>query len=295
VKHVTTTRSISIFGLLLSGSLYVFDIVVRNNFGAFVVFISLTFDDGNEMHYTVFYPILEKYGLRATFYVITSTINMRGKLSEEQIKDLYNHGNEIGSHTHTHPHLPKLPDDELQWELTKSKYILKTFKVETFAYPYGEFDDRVIKYVRKYYTSARAYHYGFSNFRLNTLNHRYRLKGINFEYCTLLNSSLSKFEYLIKSIIKNVEKKGWIILVFHGPSKLTLDNISWFIKNKRRDIFSTSLLSEIADRFVKPITDQRAYFQKFDLLCYHLSASPINVLPISEVIKTLRNHVKNRS
>lgn len=52
--------------------------------------VVLTFDDGKESFYTTVVPILEKYQLKATVFIIQSTINVFGYLTEEQVIDLKN-------------------------------------------------------------------------------------------------------------------------------------------------------------------------------------------------------------
>lgn len=52
--------------------------------------VVLTFDDGKESFYTTVMPILEKYQLKATVFVIQSAINVPGYLTEEQVLDLKN-------------------------------------------------------------------------------------------------------------------------------------------------------------------------------------------------------------
>jgi peptidoglycan/xylan/chitin deacetylase (PgdA/CDA1 family) len=55
-------------------------------------------------------------------------------------------GVEIGSHTVSHPHLPRLSDAELKRELSESKAELEDelgAPCRHLAYPYGEEDDRV--------------------------------------------------------------------------------------------------------------------------------------------------------
>jgi len=53
------------------------------------------------------------------------------------------YGFELGWHTWNHPDLTKLDDEELYEE------VLPPFPMESFAYPYGKFDDRVIQAVRE--------------------------------------------------------------------------------------------------------------------------------------------------
>jgi peptidoglycan/xylan/chitin deacetylase (PgdA/CDA1 family) len=53
---------------------------------------------------------------------------------------------EIGSHTRTHAHLPRLSDDELRSELRESKAAIEDRlgrEARFLAYPFGEEDDRV--------------------------------------------------------------------------------------------------------------------------------------------------------
>ena len=67
-----------------------------------------------------------------------------------QIKELDAIGVEIGSHSLTHRHLPALDDINLKQELSVSKQVLEDKlgkAVTSFAYPYGEYNQRVIKAV----------------------------------------------------------------------------------------------------------------------------------------------------
>lgn len=65
--------------------------------------ITLTFDDGGVSFYTIIAPILEKYGLRGRFYIATDMIGCEGFLTEIQIRELYQRGHVIGSHSSSHP------------------------------------------------------------------------------------------------------------------------------------------------------------------------------------------------
>ena len=71
-------------------------------------------------------------------------------MSWSQIRELDSVGVEIGSHTLTHPHLTRLGEKELKEELTTSRKILEDRlgkSVTSFAYPYGEYDKRVVEAV----------------------------------------------------------------------------------------------------------------------------------------------------
>lgn len=67
-------------------------------------------------------------------------------LKSEDIKSLSLNNVEIGSHTHTHSFLTKIPADQIKFELNHSKQILENIiekKVEVLAYPNGQFNTEV--------------------------------------------------------------------------------------------------------------------------------------------------------
>lgn len=70
----------------------------------------------------------------------------REALTEEQILDAIGQGKvSIGSHTMSHPILPKCNHDKAKYEIEKSKILLEdTFKtpIKSFAYPNGSYTER---------------------------------------------------------------------------------------------------------------------------------------------------------
>ncbi|MCX7835649.1 MAG: polysaccharide deacetylase family protein [bacterium] len=62
--------------------------------------IVITFDDGTDDNYTAA-SILEEFGMKGTFFVIGNRINQKGFLTAQQIKELYQRGHSIGTHTFT--------------------------------------------------------------------------------------------------------------------------------------------------------------------------------------------------
>lgn len=105
--------------------------------------------------------LLEKYGLRGTFYIIVDAVGKEGHLTWEQIKELDKRGHTIGSHTVTHPSdLKLLYDQDLHYEIQNSKDMLEMVlghNISEFCYPRGRFDDRVKSFViRSGYVRARG-------------------------------------------------------------------------------------------------------------------------------------------
>lgn len=119
----------------------------------------LSFDDGYEDFYTDVFPLLKKYHMRATLYVIYDYIGRNGFLNEKQIQELIDSDLvEIGSHTLDHIYLKVAPKDYADKQIIESKNKLEErfgIKVKTFAYPYGAFNNDNIESVKKAgYTAA---------------------------------------------------------------------------------------------------------------------------------------------
>jgi peptidoglycan/xylan/chitin deacetylase (PgdA/CDA1 family) len=122
--------------------------------------VILNFDDAYKTQYTNAKPILDKYGYKATFYIICNDVGTNGYLSWEDIAALYNDGNDIGSHTMNHEDLSKTSKKETQYEIGESKQCFLDHGINTtsFAYPFngGSDEAAVIDTVAKYYDIART-------------------------------------------------------------------------------------------------------------------------------------------
>jgi peptidoglycan/xylan/chitin deacetylase (PgdA/CDA1 family) len=114
--------------------------------------VILTFDDGYEDFYLNAFPLLKKYHMKGIVFVITSLVGKPGYLTWPEIIEMAVTDNVmIGSHTINHLVLPVLNPDVLADELTTSKQILEShlgYPVEWFAYPYGDYNLKVVDAVR---------------------------------------------------------------------------------------------------------------------------------------------------
>jgi len=120
--------------------------------------IVITMDDGWEGVYTYAFPVLREFGFPFTIYLYKKYVGGAGRsMSWEQIKEMMQHGCEVGSHSVSHESLKKRPknaktDAEVQqWivgELKDSRDFLEQnlhVKCHSFAYPYGNFDDSIME------------------------------------------------------------------------------------------------------------------------------------------------------
>jgi peptidoglycan/xylan/chitin deacetylase (PgdA/CDA1 family) len=105
--------------------------------------VVITFDDGYVDNYTAALPIMERYGMRATVFIIINVVGQPDYLSWQQIEEMSNRHTEIGSHTMNHVALSEITPTERLLEITASKALLEQRlgkPVEFLAYPYGKFD-----------------------------------------------------------------------------------------------------------------------------------------------------------
>jgi peptidoglycan/xylan/chitin deacetylase (PgdA/CDA1 family) len=114
--------------------------------------VVLTFDDGYADHYWKVLPILERFGLKATFFIVTNFVGRPGYMNWQQIRALSAAGMEIGDHTLDHQDLTILSPQRDWQEIYESKLILERQlrqPIEVFAYPSGAVNERVLAAVQR--------------------------------------------------------------------------------------------------------------------------------------------------
>ena len=125
--------------------------------------VVITFDDGYRDNLTHALPILERYGFRATLYLVTDRhdrdwsgerkaknlgagLAEEPKLSDDEVKRLLESGVfEIGGHTRTHANLSRLDDAGKRAEICGGREEIEerfATACRSFAYPFGIYDDR---------------------------------------------------------------------------------------------------------------------------------------------------------
>ena len=111
--------------------------------------VILTFDDGYRDNAVTAFPLLQEYGLTATFFVNTQPISDEypAYMTWEQVEQLGRAGMDIESHSHSHPKLTALSEDEVLREVRVSKELIEKHtgkEVRFFSYPYGHYNQQVV-------------------------------------------------------------------------------------------------------------------------------------------------------
>lgn len=125
--------------------------------------VSITFDDGYHNNYEFAYPILHKYGLRATIFLVYEYVGgrrpfewvrwdeatLRDKqanrsswepLTWDEVIEMSQNGIEFGSHSLTHARMSDLSPEQLEYEIGQSKSKLEQrlgTEVIGFVSPFG--------------------------------------------------------------------------------------------------------------------------------------------------------------
>ncbi len=121
--------------------------------------VSLIFDDGSASQYKA-RSLLASHRMNATFFVPSGYIQDAPSwaMSWQQLRDLYEDGNEIGGHTVRHVDLTQQTVDEQRRQVCDDRKTLisKGFSVTSFAYPYASYDARAQAIVQECgYSSGR--------------------------------------------------------------------------------------------------------------------------------------------
>jgi peptidoglycan/xylan/chitin deacetylase (PgdA/CDA1 family) len=115
--------------------------------------VAITMDDGYEDNYKYAYPILKKYRIPVTIFVIVDKIGADDFLNWKEIKEMSASGIiDIESHTMSHPFLTGIDDKKLAEEMALSKRTLEKElgrNIKFICYPMGVYNEHVKSMARQ--------------------------------------------------------------------------------------------------------------------------------------------------
>jgi len=189
--------------------------------------ITITLDDGWDTQFTGARPGLNRRGIRSTYYIPSEPIRdgWANYMRATEIQTLLDEGNELASHSKTHPNLTTVPIEQMESELRDSQAYLQTrfgVSVPAFAVPFGKYNDAVIATAKQYYGSHRTVMHGNNSPTTNI----YKLRAYDVESGVAVST--------VRGWINKAKlDKTWVILLFHEfvsgtPTRTTQINIANF-------------------------------------------------------------------
>ncbi|MDB5047884.1 MAG: polysaccharide deacetylase [Fibrobacteres bacterium] len=183
--------------------------------------LSITFDDNSPGQFNTALPLLDKRGLKATFFVVPEWMKPD---QWDRARFAASNGHEIGSHTLSHLVLARETADKQDEQMRLSRRIIDSLvpsqRCLTLAYPYGVHDSVTRAVARRYYLAARE---AATWDNPSAPPDRFAISG--------RGPSRDMEVGVVDSWIASATGKGaWMVEVFHGIEDEGSDPISaaWF-------------------------------------------------------------------
>ncbi|ATB45899.1 polysaccharide deacetylase family protein [Corallococcus macrosporus] len=193
--------------------------------------VTITLDDGWATQYSLARPELNARNLPATYGLVTLAIHesWAGYINLTQAQTLVTEGNDIASHTLTHPDLTSLSPAQLLAELQDSRTWLENAlglpAVPNLIVPYGLQNGPVLDAIRQHYASSRTVNAG-RNFR-DTVVYELRANDVA---RTVPVSTVQGW------VDQAIAEKSWLILVFHEFTNGTPTRDTEYLTSQFADI-----------------------------------------------------------
>lgn len=239
--------------------------------------VSLRFDDGMDSHIRLAAPLLERHGLRGTFYICPAGSDEQWRARAAEWKLVLQAGHEIGNHTISHPIPAALADQS--WpgryeNLTLDQYGADVLAAHerleqafgrrewTFAYPcYQTWVGRgrqccsVVPFIAEHFLAAAAG--GEISKPFNDPRH------CDLHMLLSLRADNLPLADLIRRIEQAVSMGRWAILTFHGVeeghlpvSVQLLDELATYLVTNRERIWTAPVI-EVAKHIRKTGRDHQ--------------------------------------
>jgi peptidoglycan/xylan/chitin deacetylase (PgdA/CDA1 family) len=133
-------------------SLYQLDDALKNGTALPEKPIILTFDDGYSEHYEFVFPLLQRYEMTGTFFIVSNWVGNSNadSMTWEQLSEMAEAGMSIEAHTMSHPDLRNYDEESLRAEIIPNIEMIEEhtgIRPRFFAYPYGGYDAATLAFL----------------------------------------------------------------------------------------------------------------------------------------------------
>jgi peptidoglycan/xylan/chitin deacetylase (PgdA/CDA1 family) len=181
--------------------------------------LSITFDDGLECQAEYAIPLLEKRGLRGTFFICAKNL---GRCTAAWVRAA-EMGHEIGSHSFGHFKPTALvTESDRDMEHAGSRNAIEATlntRVVSYAYPYALVTPAIEDSVRRYYKQARGGHASPGDMLVSNSANLYNTRSFN--------TCAGNIREIPAMAAQAAESGTWLTLMLHGvgPDETQFDNI----------------------------------------------------------------------
>ncbi len=194
--------------------------------------ITFSYDDGLLQDIRTI-EILDKYGLKATFNVNAGFLGTpndlirngkfvyHNKIRVDQLKTTYQ-GHEVAVHGFTHPDLREVSDTEVVEQVETDRKILEILTGEEIvgmAYPFGQYDDRVVDILSKHTPIRYA--------RTTESTYNFDLQSDLLKFHPTIHQIDEKLFELGEKFVRLKTDKPQLFYIWGHTFEMDAKNISW--------------------------------------------------------------------
>jgi peptidoglycan/xylan/chitin deacetylase (PgdA/CDA1 family) len=116
--------------------------------------VIITLDDGYRDNYENAFPILQEFGFKATFFIVTEVVDRGNEryMTWEMIEEMARTGMRMEVHSRTHIDLRERTREELVWQMLGPQETLAAhigYTPRYFSYPSGRYDEATVAMVQE--------------------------------------------------------------------------------------------------------------------------------------------------
>ena len=114
--------------------------------------IMISFDDSRIEQFTVARSEMSKYGFKGVYFIMTVSLGRPGYMTKQDVKQLAEEGNTIGSHTWNHSNVKNYSGDDWRIQVDKPSEELEKITgrpVKYFAYPFGLWNRQAVEQLER--------------------------------------------------------------------------------------------------------------------------------------------------
>lgn len=190
--------------------------------------LSLTFDDGTPEHWSRGMQLWQDYGFRVTLGIIAQTFESTPARLPD-LQQAFNAGHELANHSSTHPDFLTLTTEQRRQEVLNCEQLLLDSvvgldHVNTFVYPYEQFDDTVIAELGQLgYICARSGSQGITDYA--EINDPWNPPFMHLYSWANLNSlEMWMWDSVVDGVIAD---GGWQVEQCHGIGAIGETGVGW--------------------------------------------------------------------